>query len=286
MRSCGLVVEVLRQDRLDDVLPEVVLDHALGTLTVLRGDQQLLDPDRPAVDVAHRDLRLAVRAQVVEVAGLAHVGQALGELVRQRDRQRHQLLGLVGGVPEHHPLVARARNIELVVVVGVGARLVGLVDALGDVRRLLVDRVQDGARVRREAEVGVDVADLADRLASDLLDVDVGLGRDLAGDDHEAGVDERLARDATVRVLGEDRVQDAVGDLVRDLVGMTLGHRLGREQEAVVLAHGMKRERSTVETVPVPAACAPMARTRTRSSRMPCSALPGPMPVSAPKRRS
>jgi hypothetical protein len=39
------------------------------------------------------------------------------------------------------------------------------------------------ARVAVEAELGVGVADLADRLARDLLDVDVGVGRDLAGDD-------------------------------------------------------------------------------------------------------
>ena len=133
--------------------------------------------------------------------GLADRRQALGEPVRERDRQRHQRVGLVGGVAEHHPLVARAGDVELVVVAGVGARLIGLVDALGDVRRLLVDRVEHRAGVGREAEVGVGVADLADRLAGDLLDVDVGVGRDLAGDDDQAGVDERLAGHAAVGVV-------------------------------------------------------------------------------------
>ena len=74
------VVEVLRQDRLDDVLPEVVRDQRLRALLVLRRDQELLDLDRLAVAVAHRDLRLAVRAQVVDGLGLAHLGEALGEL--------------------------------------------------------------------------------------------------------------------------------------------------------------------------------------------------------------
>ena len=79
--------------------------------------------DRPAVAVAHRDLRLAVRPQVVEHAGLADLREALGELVRERDRQRHQLVGVsLRRVAEHHPLVARAGDVELVVVGRVGAR--------------------------------------------------------------------------------------------------------------------------------------------------------------------
>ena len=203
-------------------------------LGVLRRDQELLDRDRPAVDVADRDLGLAVGAQVGERPVVADGGELLGELVGERDRQRHQRGGLVARVAEHHSLVAGPGDVELVVVGRVGPRLVGLVDALGDVRRLLVDRVEHGARVGREAELGVDVADLADRLAGDLLDVDVGVGRDLAGDDDEAGVHERLARDPAERVLGQHGVEDAVGDLVGDLVGVTLGHRLGREQVLVV----------------------------------------------------
>ena len=104
-----------------------------------------------------------------------------------------------------------------------------------------------------EAEVGVDVADLADRLAGDLLDVDVGLGGDLAGDDDEAGVDERLAGDAARRVVAQDGVEDAVGDLVGDLVGVTLGHGLGGEEVLVVgVAHGIRREISAVDSLALP----------------------------------
>ena len=239
-----LVVEVLRQDRLDDVLPQVLGDQRLGALAVLGGDQQLLDLDRAAVEVADRDLRLAVGAQVRHDLGLAHVGEALGELVRERDRQRHQLVRLVARVAEHHALVTRAGDVELIVVGGVGARLVGGVDALGDVGRLLVDRVEHRARVGGEAEVGVGVADLADRLARDLLDVDVRRRRDLARHDHEAGVHERLARHAAGRVVAHDGIQHAVGDLVGDLVRVAFGDRLGREQVLVVSqgAHGISKE--------------------------------------------
>ncbi len=145
------------------------------------------------------------------------------------------------GVAEHHPLVARPGDVELVVIGGIVARLVGGVDALGDVGRLLVDRVDHRAGVAVEAVGGVVVADPAHSLARDLLDVDVGVGRDLAGDDDEAGVDERLAGDPAVGVIAQDGVEHAVGDLVGDLVGVALGDRLGGEQVLAVgkLSHGL-----------------------------------------------
>src|SRR3954447_18642746 len=77
------VVELLRQDRLDDVLPEIVRDERLGALLVLGRDEELLDLDRAAVLIADRDLRLAVGAEVVDRLGLADRGQALGKLVRK-----------------------------------------------------------------------------------------------------------------------------------------------------------------------------------------------------------
>ena len=70
------------------------------------------------VDDAH--LGLAVGAQVVEHALLAHLGQPAGEAVREPDRHRHEVVGLVAGVAEHHPLVAGA---DLVVVVGEPSRI-------------------------------------------------------------------------------------------------------------------------------------------------------------------
>jgi hypothetical protein len=109
-----------------------------------------------------------------------------------------------------------------------------LVDAPGDVGRLLVDRVEHRARISREAELGVGVADFANRLACDFLDVDVGVGGDLTRDHDQAGVDERLARHAAVGIVGEDRVEDAVGYLIGDLVRVSLRNRLGGEQEFVV----------------------------------------------------
>ncbi len=203
---------------------------------MLRRDQQPLDPDRPLHSllvevVADRHLRLSVRPQVRQDARLADLREPLADLVREHDRQRHQLRRLARRVAEHHPLVACAHLVERVVVAGVVLDLVGGVDALRDVGRLLVDRDDDAARVRVEAPLRVRVADLRDLLAHDLRDVDVRLGRDLARDDDEPSRDQRLAGDAPVGVVAKDGVEDAVGDLVGDLVRMSFGDGLGREQE-------------------------------------------------------
>ena len=141
--------------------------------------------------------------------------------MRQHDRQRHQLLGLGAGIAEHQPLVARAAR----------------VDAHADVGRLLVNRRQHGAGFCIEAVLGSRVADVPDCRARDFLKVDDGVGRDFAGHDDQAGRHERFARDAALRILGEDGVENGVGNLIGNLVGMSFGHRLRREQMAAVTAH-------------------------------------------------
>jgi len=104
---------------------------------------------------------------------------------------------------------------------------------LCDVGGLAVDGGDDGAGVAVEALEGIVIADLADRLADQGLEVDVGLGGDLTGDDDEAGAGEGLAGDAALGVFGEAGVEDGVGDLVGDLVGMTFGHGLTGEEETI-----------------------------------------------------
>ena len=69
-----------------------------------------------------------------------------------------------------------------------------------------------------------------DDAAHEALEIDVGLGRDFAGDDDQAGGGQRLAGDAAVGILVEAGVQDGVGNLVGDLVGMTFGDGLRRKK--------------------------------------------------------
>ena len=69
-----------------------------------------------------------------------------------------------------------------------------------------------------------------DDRAHQRLEIDPRGGRDLAGDDGDTGLDQRLAGDARPGVAGEQGVQDRVRDLVGDLVGMAFGNGFGGEQ--------------------------------------------------------
>lgn len=70
---------------------------------------------------------------------------------------------------------------------GTGLGLEGLVDALGDIGRLLVDEAHNAAGVAVKTELCAVVANAADNATGNLLHVDVGLGADLAGNDDGAG---------------------------------------------------------------------------------------------------
>ena len=65
-----------------------------------------------------------------------------------------------------------------------------------------------------------------------VLEVDPGFGGDFAGDDRDAGLDQRFAGDARALVLRKDGVEHGVGDLVGDLVRVAFGNGFGGEQVA------------------------------------------------------
>ena len=56
-----------------------------------------------------------------------------------------------------------------------------------------------------------------------LLVIRFGRGRDLAGDDRHAGLEQRLAGDACMRVFGQDGVEDGIRHLVGHLVRVAFG---------------------------------------------------------------
>ena len=203
---------------------------------MLRRDDDPLYLDRALTAVgadlvANRHLGLAVRAQVPDDVRLAHLRQPVADVVREHDRHGHQLVRLRARVPEHHPLVAGAHQIERVVIARRVPDLVCLVYPLGDVRRLPVDREDDPARVAIEPVLRPVVADLADLLAHEARDVHVRRRRQLTCDDNEAGRHQGLAGNPPRGVPGQDRVEDGVRDLIGDLVRMTFRDRLRRERE-------------------------------------------------------
>ena len=171
----------------------------------------------PVLVVLHRHLALAVGTQVGQFAALAHRGQLAAELVRQRDGRGHQLRRLVGGVAEHHALIAGAAG----------------VNTLGDVARLLVDRRDHGAGVGVEAVERVVVTDGGDHAAHQRLEIHVSFGGDFARDDHQAGGREGFRGDAAVGVLLQAGVKDGVGDLVGNFVRVAFGNGFRGKQETV-----------------------------------------------------
>jgi putative ubiquitin-RnfH superfamily antitoxin RatB of RatAB toxin-antitoxin module len=191
---------------------------------VLTGQHHRVDAVGLAVHIAHRDLALCVGAQEGQAAVFAKLRLALHETVCVVDGRRHQFGCFIAGVTEHQALVAGAR-VEVVI-----ARLV---DPLRDIVALLVVGHEHGAALVVDAVLGVVVADALDGVARDLDVIDVGVGRDLAREHHQAGVAQRFGRHARAGILSVDGVEDRVGDLVGHLVRMTLGHGLGSEKKVV-----------------------------------------------------
>ena len=133
----------------------------------------------------------------------------------QHDRHGHELRRLPAGIPEHQALVSRALLVSF-----------GLINALGDVRGLLVDRGDDAAGFIVKTVFRFRIADVADRVPDELLEIAVAQGRDLAGDEDEPGRGQRFAGDAALGVLTKKIVQNGIRDLVANLVRVTLSHRL------------------------------------------------------------
>ena len=198
-KELGVFIQQFRgHGRADDLFDHVALDLLVGGFGgVLRGKHHGLDAHGTVVVVFHGHLRLAVGPQIGDGPGLARLRQRAGQLVRQRDGQRHVFGGFVAGVAKHHALIARAHV------------LVAALDAHGDVRRLLVHGHQHRAGLAVEAVLGAVIADLDDLVAGDLVDGHVGGGGDLAHHQHHAGGSAAFAGHVSVGILGEYGVEHA-----------------------------------------------------------------------------
>jgi hypothetical protein len=98
-----------RQYRLYDFVHDAFPDFAVTCFrSVLGGQHDRVDRDRLVVLVDEGHLALGVRAQPGQGAVLANLRLAAHEQVSVGNRGRHEHVGLVGGVTEHHALVAGA----------------------------------------------------------------------------------------------------------------------------------------------------------------------------------
>ena len=205
-------------DHIDHILADLLQRH-LGA--VLGGEHHGIHPDGLLAVILHSDLSLAVRPQIVHKSGLADLGKLPGHFMRQRNRQGHQLRGLIAGVAEHHALIAGA-VIQLGLAGFLG--LQRLVHAQSDIAGLLVDVGNNTAGIAVKAVLGAVITDIPDNFPGDLGNIHVAAGGDLAHDVYQAGGSGGLAGHASVGVLGQNGVQHRVRDLVADLVGVALSH--------------------------------------------------------------
>ena len=201
--------ELRRDRRTNHLLDEVGPNDGVArdAISMLRADEHGTQTHRDAVFVVERDLGLAVGAKVWHGPGLTHLGELLSETMREVNRQRHQFGRLVARITEHHALVAGTLRIEFVLAALATAQLFALVDTHRDIARLFVDADDYAAGVAVEAICSVVVADFFDGVAGQLGNVDVRRCGDLACHHAQAGGEQGLTSDTTVRVFSEDGVE-------------------------------------------------------------------------------
>ena len=144
----------------------------------------------------------------------------------KRDRQRHKLLCFAAGVTKHESLIP-CPDIKSV---GVGAGLERVVNAHRNIRRLLVYRAYNSARIGVKAEFRTIVTDAAHGISHDRANIGVPFRGDLSHDEHESCCTGDLASHARHRILREKRIKHCVRDLVAYFIGMSLGNRFGSKQ--------------------------------------------------------
>ena len=226
----GVVIQVLGRNGL---LDNLVLDLLAQLLRrdvgrVLGRDDNRVDADghdgTVVVLVLDRHLRLRVGPQPGQGTVAAGGRHGRVELVGKHEGEGEELGRLVRGIAKHDALVAGAETLERLLVV----------EALGDVGRLLLDGHEEVARLVVEALGRVVVANVLDGVTDNLLVVELGLRRDFAKDHDHARLGGRLAGHLGQGVLGQAGVEDGIRDLVGNLVGVTLTDGLGGEDEAAL----------------------------------------------------
>ena len=215
-----------------------MLDHVsldlrnLDISPVLRGHEDLLDGNRLVVDIAHGHLSLPIGIEIIQRAVLADLREALSQTMCKVDGHGHERGRLVARIAEHDALVACADAVVGIIASNLALLdLVGLVDAHGDICRLGMHVVGDGAGLSIEAHFRPNVTDVThggrERLDGATHFVDIG----------GTAARRHIALSCELGLFRQNRVEDSVGHLVAQLVGMSFGHRLGCEQIRTCFSH-------------------------------------------------
>ena len=220
----GRAIEISRGDGLlDQLLDDDLANRRMADVGfMLRRDHHRGDLLRTPIDVTHGDLALSVGAQEIDLLLLAQFGDVFHQPMRERDRQRHLLGGLVASEAEHQALVAGALLLMQSLAFG---------DTLRDIGGLRLDRHQHRAGLGIEAGLDIVVADVPGSLARDAYEIGMGAAGNFAGQHDEAGFGQRLEGNSGVGVFGNQRIENCIRNLIAHLVGMAFGDRLRREEK-------------------------------------------------------
>ena len=226
----GLLAKKLgRNNSIDDMLNQILANLVKGdVLIMLGGDNNGINSYRLAVLIGNSYLSLAIRAEIRQGAVLAHLGQAACQTMCQRDWQRQELRRLIGSIAEHHALVTGTGSLCLVQITF--PCLQSLVNALGNIRRLLIQGNQNTAGISIKAELGTGIADPADGLPGNLGNIHIALGRNLTGNMSLAGSHQGLAGHTAIRILFKNCIQNTIRNLVCNFIRMPLSNRLRSKQ--------------------------------------------------------
>ena len=103
---CVAVEQLSRDHRTDNVLYDILPDlFERDVVVMLSGYDDGVYTLRLVAVIFDSHLSLAVGTEIRQGAVLADSGKTDGELLRKRDRERHELRGLVAGKTEHHALI-------------------------------------------------------------------------------------------------------------------------------------------------------------------------------------
>ena len=186
---------------------------------MLGGNDNGVHTNRLVPVIFHSHLCLAVRTEIGQCLILPEFCQLLAKLMGQRNCQRHQFRCFVAGIAKHHALISGTRFGRFA-----ASGFDSIVNAHSNIRRLLVDRLQNGAGVAVKTVLGSVVADVYDHVPCDLLNVHLGSGGDFAHAEHHASFHNGFTRYASLAVLFQNCVQHCVRNLVADLIRMSFCH--------------------------------------------------------------
>src|SRR5450432_2546547 len=158
------IQQVRGNSGLDHVLHDVrAQGFIVNGVSMLGGDHDgVHTPGLVVCAVFNRDLGFAVRPEVRKHSALADFRETKGEFVGQINGRGHVAFILIGGIAEHHALIAGATRIH----------------AHGDIARLLVDGGDHRAGVGIKTVKRIVIANGLNHAAHNFLEINIGVGGD------------------------------------------------------------------------------------------------------------